>query len=158
MLPVSGRSPPSLPATGTAEAKMPARILIVDDNLIARTSIRSLLDGHPFRICGEARNGKEAIEKVVELKPDIILLDINMPVMDGIRAAHEIRVISPKAKIIFLTGYDVPAFRNATEGLSDAFVSKYQAETELIPILKRLSETSDGNKPRPLKSRRAAST
>jgi CheY-like chemotaxis protein len=94
---------------------MPARILIVDDHLIARTSIRSLLDGHGFRICGEA-------------------------------------------KIIFLAGHDVPAFRNATEGLSDAFVSKYQAETELIPILKRLSETSDGNKPRRLKSRRAAST
>jgi YesN/AraC family two-component response regulator len=137
---------------------MPARILIVDDHLIARTSIRSLLDGHGFRICGEAKNGKEAIEKVVELKPDIILLDINMPVMDGIRAAHEIRLISPEANIIFLTGHDVPAFRNATEGLSDAFVSKYQAETELIPILERLSETSDGNKPRRLKSRRAAST
>lgn len=133
------------------------RILIVDDHAIARTSIRSLLDGHPFRICGEARHGKEAIEKVIELKPDIILLDINMPVMDGIRAAHEIRLISPGAKIIFLTGHDLPVFRNATEGLSDAFVSKYQAETELIPILKRLSETSDGNKPRP-KSRRAASS
>jgi two-component system response regulator NreC len=78
MLPVSGRSPPRLPATGTAEAKMPARILIVDNHLIARTSIRSLVDGHPFRICGEARNGKEAIEKVVELKPDIILSDVSL--------------------------------------------------------------------------------
>jgi CheY-like chemotaxis protein len=59
-------------------------------------------EGRTFWICGEARDGKEAIEKVIELKPDIILLDINMPVMDGIRAAHEIRLVSPEAKIIFL--------------------------------------------------------
>jgi DNA-binding NarL/FixJ family response regulator len=134
------------------------RILIVDDHLITRTSIRRLLDGHPFRICGEARDGKEAIEKVVELKPDIILLDINMPVMDGIRAAHEIRLISPETRIIFLTIHDVPAFRSATERLSDAFVSKHKADTELIPVLNRLSETSDGNPPEPPKVRRAAST
>ena len=133
------------------------RILIVDDHLIARTSIRNLLDGHPFRICGEARDGKEAIEKVIELKPDIILLDINMPVMDGIRAAHEIRLISPETRIVFLTIHDVPAFRSATERLSDAFVSKHKADTELIPVLNRLSETSDGNQPESLKSRRAAS-
>jgi len=134
------------------------RILIVDDHLIARTSIRELLDGHPFRICGEARDGKEAIEKVIELKPDIIVLDINMPVMDGIAAAHEIRLISPETRIIFLTIHDVSAFRTATERLSDAFVSKHKAATELIPVLNRLSETSDGNEPEPVKARRAAST
>jgi DNA-binding NarL/FixJ family response regulator len=137
---------------------LPARILIVDDHLIARTSTRRLLDRHQFQICGEARDGKEAIEKVIELKPDIVLLDISMPVMDGIRAAHEIRLVSPETKIIFLTSHDVPAFRNATERLSDAFVSKHKADTELIPLLNRLSETSDGNQPEPIKSRRAAST
>jgi DNA-binding NarL/FixJ family response regulator len=121
---------------------LPARILIVDDHLIARTSVRRLLDGHPFRICGEARDGKEAIEKVIELKPDIILLDINMPVIDGIRAAHEIRRVSPLAKIIFFTSHDVPAFRNATQMLSDAFVSKTNADAELIPVLNRLAETA----------------
>jgi DNA-binding NarL/FixJ family response regulator len=134
------------------------RILIVDDHLIARTLIRRFLDGHPFRICGEASDGKEAIEKVIELKPDIILLDINMPVMDGIRAAHEIRLISPETRIIFLTIHDVPAFRSASERLSDAFVPKHKAGTELIPVLNRLSETSNGNQPEPIKARRAAST
>ena len=137
---------------------MPARILIVDDHLIARTSTRRLLDRYQFQICGEARDGKEAIEKVIELKPDIVLLDISMPVMDGIRAAHEIRLVSPETKIIFLTSHDVPAFRNATERLSDAFVSKHRADTELIPLLNRLTETSDGNQPEPIKSRRAASS
>ena len=103
---------------------MRARILIVDDHLIARTSIRRVLEGHPFYICGEAKNGKEAVEKVIELKPDIILLDINMPVMDGIRAAHEVRLISPETKIIFLTSHDVPAFREAARTLADDFVRK----------------------------------
>lgn len=134
------------------------RILIVDDHLIARTSIRRLLDGHPFRICGEARDGKEAIEKVIELKPDIVLLDINMPVMDGIRAAHEIRLVSPETKIIFLTSHDVPAFRNAAQGLAQAFVSKLDADAELIPALNRLAETPP-NTPKPsTKSPRAASS
>ena len=134
------------------------RILIVDDQLILRTSIRRLLDGHPFRICGEARNGKEAIEKVIELRPDIILLDINMPVMDGIRAAHEIRLVSPESKIIFLTSHDVPAFRNAAQGLAHAFVSKLEADTELIPVLNRLAEMPGGNQPRPIKPKRVASS
>ncbi len=72
------------------------------------------------------------------MKPDIILLDINMPVMDGIRAAHEIRLISLETKIILLKVHDVPAFRNATERFSDAFLSKHKADTELIPVLNRL--------------------
>jgi DNA-binding NarL/FixJ family response regulator len=154
MLPVSGRS--SQPSPQRLGGELPARILIVDDHLIARTSIRRLLDRHPFRICGEARDGREAIEKVIELKPDIILLDISMPVMDGITAAHEIRVISPETKIVFLTSHDVPAFRNATQMLSDAFVSKANANADLIPVLTHLAETPP-NTP-PMKSRRAASS
>jgi PleD family two-component response regulator len=67
----------------------------VDDHLGARITIRELLDWHSFQVCGDAKDGKEAIEKVVELRPDIILLDINMPVMNGIKAAQEIRRISP---------------------------------------------------------------
>jgi DNA-binding NarL/FixJ family response regulator len=117
---------------------MPTRILVVDDQLIARTYIRRLLDGHPFQICGEAADGKEAIEKIIE--PDIVLLDINMPVMDGIAAAHEIRRVSPETKIIFVTSHDVPAFRDAAQMLSDAFVSKTEAVIEWIPVLNRLAE------------------
>jgi DNA-binding NarL/FixJ family response regulator len=110
-------------------------------------SVRRLLESHPFHICGEAGDGKEAIEKVIELRPDIVLLDVSMPVMDGIRAAHEIRLISPATKIIFLTSHDLPAFRDATRMLSDAFVSKQQANSELIPVLESLTEAFDGNRP-----------
>jgi two-component system, chemotaxis family, chemotaxis protein CheY len=85
---------------GFCGAKLPARILIVADHLAARTSIRSLLDWHGFQVCGEATNGKEAIEKVIELKPDIILLDVNTPVINGVSTALEVRHIAPQAKVL----------------------------------------------------------
>src|SRR5713226_4241644 len=93
---------------------MPAQILIVDDNAAVRTTVRLLLDWHSFQVCGEAKDGLEAIEKVIELKPDIILLDINMPGMNGVKAAYEIRRISPQTKIVFLTIHDTPAARRVT--------------------------------------------
>ena len=90
-----------------------ARILIVDDHAAVRTTIRSLLDWHSFQVCGDAKNGQEAIEKVIELKPDIVLLDINMPVMNGIQTAYEIRRIAPSTKIVFFTVHDSPQLVSA---------------------------------------------
>src|SRR5438309_2555177 len=84
-----------------------ARILIVDDHLAARTTIRALLDWHSFEVCGDVKNGKEAIKEVIELKPDIVLLDINMPVMN-VQTAYEIRRIAPSTRIIFFTVHDSP--------------------------------------------------
>jgi DNA-binding NarL/FixJ family response regulator len=117
---------------------MPAGILIVDDHVAARTAIRSLLDQHDMEVCGEAENGKQAIEKVKELRPDLVLLDINMPVMNGIEAAHQIRRIAPSTKILFFTIHDSRQFRDATRMLSDGFISKTTAGTELIPTVKRI--------------------
>jgi DNA-binding NarL/FixJ family response regulator len=129
-----------------------ARILIVDDHLGARITIRELLDWHSFQVCGDAKDGKEAIEKVVELKPDIILLDINMPVMNGIKAAQEIRRISPATKIVFLTVHEEPSMLLSTRLWVHGFVAKSAAGTELIPTLTRLAGIPPG---RPMKPRRA---
>jgi DNA-binding NarL/FixJ family response regulator len=115
------------------------RILIVDDNSAARVTIRSFLNRHSFRVCGEARDGKEAIQKVRQLKPDIVLLDINMPGMNGIKTASEILRISSKTKIVFLTIHDIPGTRNATRPWADGFVPKSAAGTELIPTLIRVA-------------------
>jgi PleD family two-component response regulator len=84
---------------------MPA-ILIVDDYSVARKTVRSLLIWHSLEVCGEAENGKRAIEKVKQLQPDPVLLDINMPVMNGVQAAYEIRQIAPSTKILFFTIHD----------------------------------------------------
>ena len=82
---------------------MLTKILVVDDHRGVRTMFRSLLEKHSFEVCGEAPNGKEAVENARKLSPDIVLLDICMPVMNGIEAAHEIRRVVPAAKIVFLT-------------------------------------------------------
>lgn len=123
---------------------MPARIVIVDDNLSARTTVRSLLDWHGFQVCGEAKDGKEAIERVIELKPDIVVLDINLPVMNGIQAASEIRRIFPEARILFLTIHEAPApeLIERLHPFAHGFVSKSAAGTELIPALIRIVQTT----------------
>lgn len=138
---------------------MPARILIVDDNSVARTTIRALLDWHSFQVCGEAKDGHEAIEKVIELRPELVLLDINMPGLNGVKAAYEIRRISPATKIVFLTIHDTPAVVQGVRLWAHGFVSKSAAGTDLIPTLNRLigvpGEEPPGKPAKP-KSRRAA--
>lgn len=114
-----------------------AGILIVDDYAMARSTIRELLGWHEIPVCGEAQDGKEAVEKVKELSPDLVLLDINMPVMNGMEAAAEIRKISPSTKILFLTVVSHDALAG-TGLLADGFVQKSNAGTELIPSLERL--------------------
>ncbi len=120
---------------------MPAKILIVDDHVGARIAVRELLDWHSFQVCGEAKDGQEAIERVIELKPDVVLLDINMPRMDGIKAAQEIRRISPHTKIVFLTIHSAPEIATTLNMWAHGFVSKSAAGTDLIPILNRLTTT-----------------
>jgi CheY-like chemotaxis protein len=130
---------------GPVGAELAARILIVDDHLAARTTIRSLLDWHGFQVCGEATNGKEAIERVIELKPEVILLDINMPIMTGSQAALEIRRIAPQVKILFFTIHEAPDLIARLRPFAHGFVSKSAAGTELIPVLSRLTGVS-GNR------------
>ena len=132
-------------AVGPRSGELAARILVVDDNSAARTAIRSLLDLNSFHVCGEARDGNEAIEKVgqLKLKPDIVLLDINMPGMNGVTAASRIRKMH-RTKIVFLTIHKLPGTVLATRHCSDGFVSKSAAATELIPTLIRVARSVDG--------------
>jgi DNA-binding NarL/FixJ family response regulator len=87
---------------------MKKRILLVDDHPIVRSGIRSIINGH-YEICGEASNGLEAIQRASELQPDLIVMDVNMPVMNGIDATRKIRELLPNTKIMVLTLNDGPA-------------------------------------------------
>jgi DNA-binding NarL/FixJ family response regulator len=113
-------------------------ILVVDDQPIQRNMIRSFLAENDIYVCGEATDGEEALSKVRQLDPDIIILDINMPVMNGIQAAHEVRRIAPLTRIIFLTVHDAPETAAALRQLADDVIAKSSAGTLLIPAVKRL--------------------
>lgn len=131
-------------------SQLTREILIVDDHKLARLTVRELLHWHQFAVCGEAASGKEAIEKVRELKPAIVLLDINMPGKNGIQTAYEIREIAPTTKIVFFTVHKSQEIANATRLYGHAFVSKSNAGTELIPTLRQLME-APGEAPGPQK-------
>ena len=102
--------------------------------------MRQLLDAHALCICGEAADGQQALEQVKALNPELVLLDINMPVMNGIQAAFEIRRISPGTKILFFTVQESTPEAEAAVRLlgADGFICKSSAGTQLIPALKRL--------------------
>jgi DNA-binding NarL/FixJ family response regulator len=121
--------------------------LIVDDHPVIRSSVRSLLEAHGLSVCGEAADGRTAIEKATSLRPDLTLLDIVMPVMGGLEAAQELRRILPAMKIIFLTMHESAAFEQAIAFWSHGFVQKHMAATELIPVVKDLLGERDGEPP-----------
>lgn len=79
------------------------RVLVVDDAEFIRFSIKTMLQGSDFEVVAEAANGQEAVEKYLEYKPDLVTMDITMPVMTGIEAVKEIISKDPKAKIIMLS-------------------------------------------------------
>lgn len=129
----------------TASLKLAHEILIVDDNQAARTTVRELLSWHQFEVCGEAASGEEAIQKVKELWPELVILDINMPGMNGIQAAYEIRQIAPSTKIVFLTVHNIPELEKSSKSLGHGFVPKSSAGTQLIPTLNRLLGRTEVN-------------
>ena len=91
---------------------MPLNILIADDEAPARNRMRDLLsDIEHVAVVAEAKNGKEAIDLALQTKPDLMLLDIRMPVMDGIEAAQHAQKIEPKPNIIFTTAFDAYAIK-----------------------------------------------
>src|ERR1700680_4873595 len=82
-------------------------ILIADDHDVIRQGVRSLLASRPeWKICGEAASGREAIEKTRELRPDLVLLDISMPGLDGVESIPHILKASPNVKILVFTMHD----------------------------------------------------
>ena len=117
------------------------KILIVDDHEMIRTGIRSILRSRgEFQVCGEASDGEEAIEKARELKPDLVILDINMPMLDGFGAAKVIKQDIPEVQILF---FSMHTGRNLVEQAklagAQGFVAKDQAGSLLLTAVETMS-------------------
>lgn len=97
-------------------------LLLVDDHAMVRRGLQVFLSTQPdIKVIGEASNGREALERTAELQPDIILMDLHMPVMDGIETAKQLRISHPQVKIIVLTSFSdqdhvLPAIRVGIKG------------------------------------------
>jgi two-component system, NarL family, nitrate/nitrite response regulator NarL len=88
---------------------MKKRVLLVDDSAEIRSAIRPQFDSHPsFQVVGEAEHGKEAVEKAPGLRPDLIILDLSMPVMNGLEAAPLLIKALPNVWLILFTSHDAP--------------------------------------------------
>jgi len=111
------------------------RILVVDDHEVVRLGIVGLLKDS-WDICGQAANGLEAIEKVRELEPDLVLMDLRMPVMGGTEATRQIRAMSPKTKIVLLSMYESESVVELARLMgADACLSKRCAGTDLCKAI-----------------------
>lgn len=115
------------------------RILVIDDFEPWRISVRSILKRNPWlRVIDEGRDGIEAIEKAATLRPDVVLLDIGMPRLNGIGAARKIRQACPASKIIFLTQEDSSDVRSAAlDTGAAAYVLKSTAASQLLPTIEK---------------------
>ena len=117
------------------------RCLLVDDHESVRMGVTAILSSRPnIQICGEASNGKEAIEKARELQPDLIILDVTMPVLDGINSAKEIRKFLPEVPILFFSMHNgVYLVHEAKLAGVQGFVSKTEARATLLDAVDALA-------------------
>ena len=121
---------------------MPTRILIVDDHGVMRAGLRSILsEESDLQVIGEAANGENALRLVGEFQPDITLMDIGMPGMDGIEITRRLKKISPQTQVLILTLYeDESLLREAIKAGASGYVVKRAVEEELIAAIRAVSQ------------------
>jgi DNA-binding NarL/FixJ family response regulator len=114
------------------------RIVVADDHELVRAGLRGTISQQEnWIVCGEAANGVEAISKVVELKPDIVILDITMPLMSGLEAAIKIRQLAPSTRIVMLSMHDAVLMANVLSlAAPDAYLSKTTTSHDLVETIR----------------------
>jgi DNA-binding NarL/FixJ family response regulator len=118
----------------------PVRVLVADDHAILRQGIKSMLEARlGWQVVGEAANGREAVEKAARLKPDIVLLDITMPELNGIEATRQILKVAPEAQILILTMHESEkTMREVLQAGARGYVLKSDAPGDLLVAIDAL--------------------
>lgn len=119
---------------------MAIRVVLADDHVLVRQGLKSLLEREGFQIVAEASDGQEALRCVQTLKPDIAVLDISMPILNGLDAARQMSLSSPKVKAVLLTQHDEGQYLSeALEAGVKGYVLKSQAASELVQAMRQVS-------------------
>lgn len=119
---------------------MPLRILVADDHEVVRRGLCSLLRAQPeWEVCGEAVDGRDAVEKAVQLRPEIVILDIGMPNLNGLEATRQILKANPQIRVLILTLHDSDqVVRDILDAGARAFLLKSDAARDLIAAVEAL--------------------
>ena len=114
------------------------RVLIADDHTLVREGLRALLEGQGgFEVIAEASNGREAIDRAIQMRPDVVLMDIGMPELDGLAATRRIIKVNPAIRILVLTVHDTEDyFFRVLEAGAHGFLVKDAASTELVAAVR----------------------
>jgi DNA-binding NarL/FixJ family response regulator len=122
------------------------RVVIADDHEVVRRGVKALFESvAQWIVCGEAEDGQEAVALVAKLRPDLVVLDVSMPVLNGLQAATQIRQVSPGTKIVVLSMHESPYIaKEALQAGADAFLPKSSAGTRLIQTVRGLFSAEPG--------------
>jgi signal transduction histidine kinase len=117
------------------------RVLFVDDHQVMRQGLMRLMNGQPeIKVVGEASNGREAIEQVRQLRPDVVVMDVSMPEMDGVEATRHIKLEMPEVRVIGLSMFeDEHLVRTMREAGAEAFLSKTTSSTALLKAIYKIT-------------------
>ncbi|MEJ5311352.1 MAG: response regulator transcription factor [Anaerolineae bacterium] len=116
----------------------PIRVLVVDDSAHFRGHLNTFLNAEPdIVVIGEAGNGQDAVTQAAQLKPDVVLMDVRMPDLNGLEATRLLRAVHPDARVIMLSRYDVQEYRDeAVASGANGYVVKRALFTELLPAIR----------------------
>lgn len=130
----------------------PLRILVADDHYVVRSGLRALLESKTgWQVCAEAADGREAVAKAMEAQPDIAVLDIGMPLLNGVEATRQMRKVSPKTEILILTMHDSEhMIRGVLEAGARGYILKDDADKNLLAAVEALRKHKTYVSPRVL--------